>query len=273
MAGSPGQVALPAPAASTSPAGSVPAAGPPLRVRVRRAMPKLTSVTIVVVMLIVLFGPVLMLAVFSFNDSPIIALPWSGFTTHWYHEAWNNPEAKDAVIHSLSVALIVMAISIVLGTLAAWGLTRLRFRGRGAIAGVHGAVLIVPWLLIGVSGLIFFSQLGIPLSLTTVALMQLVVTFPLVVAIITAGLVRFNRSLEEAAVDLGASQLQMLRYVVLPQLAPSLAASAIFAFSWSFNNFEVSFFTGRVPADLPGLGLLGPAPLRATCPSSTPSRP
>ena len=77
----------------------MPAAGPPLRVRVRRAMPKLTSVTIVVVMLIVLFGPVLMLAVFSFNDSPIIALPWSGFTTHWYHEAWNIPEAKDAVMH------------------------------------------------------------------------------------------------------------------------------------------------------------------------------
>jgi spermidine/putrescine transport system permease protein len=112
-------------------------------------------------------------------------------------------------------------------------------------------VLIVPWLLVGVSGLIFFSQLGIPLSLTTVALMQLVVTFPLVVAIISAGLVRFNRSLEEAAVDLGASQTQMLRYVVLPQLAPSLAASAIFAFSWSFNNFEVSFFTGGFQQTFP----------------------
>ena len=81
--------------------------------------------------------------------------------------------------------------------------------------------------------------------------MQLVVTFPLVVAIISAGLVRFPRSVEEAAIDLGASQVQMMRYVVLPQIAPSLAAAAIFAFAWSFNNFEVSFFTGGFEQTFP----------------------
>ena len=81
--------------------------------------------------------------------------------------------------------------------------------------------------------------------------MQLVVTFPLVVAIISAGLVRFPRSVEEAAIDLGASQWQMLRHVVLPQIAPSLAAAAIFAFAWSFNNFEVSFFTGGFEQTFP----------------------
>jgi spermidine/putrescine transport system permease protein len=214
-------------------------------------MPRIASVVITVAILVVLFGPVLLLALFSFNDSPIISLPWSGFTTHWYHAAWANSEAKAAVLHSLTIALIVTAISLVLGTAAAWGLTRLRFPGRGLVAGVHGSVLVVPWLIIGVAGLIFFSQLGIPLSLQTVGVMQLVVTFPLVVAIISAGLVRFDRSLEEAAVDLGASQLQMLRYIVLPQLAPALAASAIFAFSWSFNNFEVSFFTSGFQQTFP----------------------
>ena len=81
--------------------------------------------------------------------------------------------------------------------------------------------------------------------------MQLVVTFPLVVAIISAGLVRFPRSVEEAAIDLGASQAQMIRHVVLPQIAPSLAAAAIFAFAWSFNNFEVSFFTGGFEQTFP----------------------
>ena len=138
-----------------------------------------------------------------------------------------------------------------LGTLAAWGLTRLRFHGRAFIGGLHGSVLIVPWLIIGVAGLIFFSEIGVDLSLRTVALMHLVVTFPLVVAIVSAGLVRFRASLEEAAIDLGATQLQMIRYVVLPQIAPSLAAAGIFAFAWSFNNFEISFFTGGFEQTFP----------------------
>ena len=92
--------------------------------------------------------------------------------------------------------------------------------------------------------------------------MHLVVTFPLVVAIVSAGLVRFQRSLEEAAIDLGATQWQMLRYVVLPQIAPSLAAAAIFAFAWSFNNFEISFFTGGFDQTFPVWVFSRPAPVR-----------
>jgi len=203
------------------------------------------------VVLVILFGPVLMLALFSFNDSSIISLPWEGFTTHWYEDAWADQQAKDAIRNSLMVASVVTVLSLVLGTAAAWGLTRLRFPGRGAVAGLHGSVLVVPWLIIGVAGLMFFSELQVELSLKTVALMHLVVTFPLVVAIISAGLVRFQRSLEEAAIDLGASQLQMLRHVVLPQIAPSLAAAGIFAFAWSFNNFEISFFTGGFDQTFP----------------------
>ena len=222
-----------------------------LGVRVRRRLPAVASIAVVTFAMVILFGPVLMLALFSFNDSSIISLPWEGFTTRWYEEAWATQEARDAIVNSLVVAAFVTTGSLVLGTLAAWGLTRLRFRGRGALAGLHGSVLVVPWLIIGVAGLIFFSESGVALSLTTVALMQLVVTFPLVVAIISAGLVRFSRSIEEAAVDLGASQIQMLRHVVLPQIAPSLAAASIFAFAWSFNNFEVSFFTGGFEQTFP----------------------
>ena len=223
----------------------------PIGHRLRRAAPGVASAALVAVVLVILFGPVLMLALFSFNDSSIISLPWEGFTTHWYEDAWANQQARDAVVNSLIVASAVTVVSLVFGTAAAWGLTRLRFRARGAIAGLHGSVLVVPWLIIGVAGLIFFSELGVSLSLKTVALMHLVVTFPLVVAIVSAGLVRFQRSLEEAAIDLGASQLQMLRYVVLPQIAPSLAAAGIFAFAWSFNNFEISFFTGGFEQTFP----------------------
>lgn len=224
---------------------------PPLRRRLARRLPNLAGGLLVVVVMVVLFGPVLMLALFSFNDSSIISLPWEGFTTRWYDAAWNDRVAKEAVLNSIMIASIVTAFSLVFGTLAAWGLTRLRFPGRAFIGGLHGSVLIVPWLIIGVAGLIFFSELGVDLSLRTIGLMHLVVTFPLVVAIISAGLVRFRTSLEEAAIDLGASQAQMLRYVVLPQIAPSLAAAGIFAFAWSFNNFEISFFTGGFEQTFP----------------------
>lgn len=223
----------------------------PLSRRLSRSLPNALSIALVVLVLAILFGPVLLLALFSFNDSTVISLPWEGFTTKWYSEAFNEEAATTAILNSVKVATIVMAVSLVLGTLAAWGLTRIPFRGRALVAGVHGAVLVVPWLIIGVAGLIFFSQIEWELSLTTIVLMHIVVTFPLVVAIVSAGLVRFNRSIEEAAIDLGASQWQMLRYVVLPQIAPSLAASAIFAFAWSFNNFEISFFTGGFEQTFP----------------------
>jgi spermidine/putrescine transport system permease protein len=247
MARGAGPVALPAPAVGAA----APRVRPGLGLRLRRRLPGIASVALVLVVLVILFGPVLMLALFSFNDSSIISLPWEGFTTRWYEEAWNAGQARDAVLNSLLVASLVTIGSLVLGTLAAWGLTRLRFAGRGVAAGLHGSVLVVPWLIIGVAGLIFFSELGVALSLQTVGLMQLVVTFPLVVAIVSAGLVRFSRSLEEAAIDLGASQMQMLRYIVLPQIAPSLAAAGIFAFAWSFNNFEISFFTGGFEQTFP----------------------
>jgi spermidine/putrescine transport system permease protein len=249
MAGSPGTVA----AAQPAPAGrgAAPPLERPLAHRIRRRLPGFAGGLLVAFVMLVLFGPVLMLALFSFNDSSIISLPWEGFTTKWYEEAWSNGQARDAVVNSLVVATIVMVLSVILGTLAAWGLTRLRFRGRGFVAGLNGAVLVVPWLIIGVAGLIFFSQIGVPLSLQTVTMMHLVVTFPLVVAIVSAGLVRFQRSLEEAAIDLGATQTQMLRYVVLPQVGPSIAAASIFAFAWSFNNFEISFFNGGFEQTFP----------------------
>lgn len=223
----------------------------PLSRRIERALPNALGIGLTGLVLVVLFGPVLLLALFSFNDSTVISLPWEGFTTRWYSEALNDDGAMSAIGHSLVVASVVTVASLVLGTLASWGLTRIPFRGRSLVAGIHGAVLVVPWLIIGIAGLIFFSQIELALSLQTITLMHIVVTFPLVVAVVSAGLIRFDPSLEEAAIDMGASQFQMMRYVVLPQIAPSLAAAAIFAFAWSFNNFEISFFTGGFEQTFP----------------------
>ena len=199
----------------------------------------------------VLYGPLLILVVFSFNDSIIIALPLEGFTTKWYQQVFSDPLVIEALKNSIIIALVVTPVCIVLGTLAAVGISRFRYILRAPVAGLVGAPLVVPWLLIGVGGLLFFSRLHVPLSLNTIGVMQVVSIFPLVTAIVAARLVRFDTSLEEAARDLGATQWEVLRFIVLPLIAPALAASAIFAFSWSFNNFTISYFTAGFQSTFP----------------------
>lgn len=209
------------------------------------------ATALVAVVMIVLVGPILLLAVFSFNDSSIIALPFEGFTVKWYTAAFSDPDVAESLRNSLVLAAIIAPLCVVLGTATAWGITRFRFRGRGFWSGLVAAPLVIPWLVMGVSGLLLFASLGIELSLMTVGAMHIAVTFPLVTALVSARLVRFERSQEEAAVDLGASQLQLMTKVVLPQLAPTLGAALIFAFAWSFNNFEISFFNGGYEQTFP----------------------
>jgi ABC-type spermidine/putrescine transport system permease subunit II len=190
-----------------------------------------------------LFGPLVVLVLFSVNDSNILAFPLEGFTLHWYVDAWHDALLREAILNSVVVACIVAPACLVLGTLSAFGLTRFRFRGRGVIGGLVGAPLILPWLIIGIAALMFYVRYQIDLSLKTVIATQVVCTFPLVTAIVSAQLFRFQRVQEEAAIDLGCSRMQVLRLVILPHIAPALAASAIFAFTWSFNNYEISAFT------------------------------
>jgi ABC-type spermidine/putrescine transport system permease subunit II len=221
------------------------------RVTHRLRIGDVLSLALVAIVLVVLIGPIALLTAFSFNDSTIISLPFEGFTLNWYKMALEDPGVRDSLRYSVIVAAIVAPSCVILGTASAWGITRFRFRGRGFWAGLLGAVLVVPWLVIGVSGLVFFVYLDVELSLKTIILMHIAVTFPLVTALVSARLVRFERSQEEAAIDLGASQWQLMTRVVLPQLTPALAASLIFAFAWSFNNFEISFFNGGYEETFP----------------------
>ena len=159
-------------------------------------------------------------------------------------EALSDSNLRQALRNSVIVSSIVAPASVILGTLAAYPITRLRFRLRGGAAMLLAAPLVVPWLVIGISALIYFNKAGVALSWHTVVLMHIVVTFPLVTVLMSASMARFDRTQEESAIDLGASQLQVVRHVLLPHIAPSLMASFILAFSWSFNNFEITYFVG-----------------------------
>jgi ABC-type spermidine/putrescine transport system permease subunit II len=190
-----------------------------------------------------LFGPLAILVAFSLNDSSILAFPFEGFTLEWYRQALADATLREALANSFGVALVVAPLSVILGTLAAFGLTRFRFRGRGAVGALVGAPLVLPWLIIGIAALMGYARVDLDLTLRTVVATQTICTFPLVTAIVSAQLFRFQRVQEEAAIDLGCSRLQVLRYVILPHIGPALGAAAIFAFTWSFNNYEISLFT------------------------------
>ena len=189
-----------------------------------------------------LFGPLLLLAMFSFSDSPVLGLPLEGFTTRWYASAIENDRLLEAIWNSVKISVVVMPACLMLGTAAAFGLTRFDFRGQSIVASFIGLPLVIPWLLTGVGALLFFSSINVKLSLLTVGIMHVVVAFPLVAALVAAQLYRIDRELEEASRDLGATRRQTLRLVIIPLLIPTLAASAVFVFIWSFNNFIITFF-------------------------------
>jgi spermidine/putrescine transport system permease protein len=220
-----------------------PALPAPAAVRARAATNTAMWRVFLGLVFLVLFGPLVILLLFSFNDSNILAFPMEGLTLHWYTDALHDTLLRESLVNSTVVAFVVAPACLVLGTLTAFGLTRFRFRGRGAVAGLVAAPLILPWLVIGISALMAYGRANIDLNLRTVIATQTICTFPLVTAIVSAQLFRFQRVQEEAAIDLGCSRLQVLRHIILPHIAPALAAAAIFAFTWSFNNFEISFFT------------------------------
>jgi len=199
-------------------------------------------VTVVAVTLSALYGPLIVLAVFSFNDSISIALPLAGFTTKWYAEAFQNELVRESLLNSLLVASITTPISLILGTLGAIGITRFRFRSRTGVTFLISLPLLVPWLLTAMAALLYFKRFDVSLGLWTVGIMHVIVGFPLVVVILAAQLHRFDLTLEEAAQDLGAPRRTVFRLIVLPHIAPALGAAAILAFSVSFNNFVITFF-------------------------------
>lgn len=198
-----------------------------------------------------LFVPISMIAVFSFNSSPAGVFPVAGFTLRWYREVFTDPIIVASGKRSIMVALATSLISGALGTLSAMGLTRYNFRLKGFVWVLLLMPMILPGLMLGVSLLSFFYSLGIKLSLITVTITHIVWAIPYVVFIVHSRLQDFDRSIEEAAQDLGANPWQTFRRVTFPMIAPSVIGAMLIIFGWSFNDFISTFFTIGSEATLP----------------------
>jgi spermidine/putrescine transport system permease protein len=190
-----------------------------------------------------LFAPVVIVVIFSFDRVGVGTFPLSGFSTHWYRELASDQIFKDAAKNSAIVALATAVISVVFGTMAAFALVRHRIRFAGVFMLVALIPIALPGLLLGVSLLSFFSWMDVQLSLRTVIVGHVLLTLPFVVLTMMSRLNGFDRSLEDAATDLGASAFQTFRHVTFPLIRPSVIGSALLVVALSLDEFIVTFFT------------------------------
>jgi spermidine/putrescine transport system permease protein len=195
-----------------------------------------------------LFLPIGLLFVFSFNDSHILALPLTGFTLEWYQRLVATPALLRAAGASLVVAFTSSLVATALGTMVALLMVRFTFRLKPLLIGMSVLPLIVPFVVLAVALLILFRAIGIELSLTTVGVAHAIVALPYTLLIILTRLIGFDRNVEDAAMDLGASYPTTLRLIVLPMIFPAIVAAWLTAFTVSFDEFALAnFLAGRQP--------------------------
>ncbi|NCV51123.1 MAG: ABC transporter permease subunit [Gammaproteobacteria bacterium] len=205
-----------------------------------------------------LYVPILILVIYSFNESKLVTV-WGGFSTRWYVELFQDPQILDAAKLSLQIAASSATIALVLGVAAAMTLVRFRwFRGRTWLAGMVAAPLVMPEVITGLSLLLLFVALdnwiGWPSGrgVTTIVLAHATFGMAFVAVIVQARLRDMDRTLEEAAMDLGARPTTVFLTVTLPTIAPALVASWLLAFTLSLDDLVIaSFVSGPGSSTLP----------------------
>ncbi|TDR89043.1 ABC transporter permease [Enterovirga rhinocerotis] len=210
------------------------------------------NVTALALGLAFLYGPILLVVVFSFNASRL-ATVWAGFSTGAYRGLLDNAALMSALWTSLRIALVSACVATVLGTLAALALVRGgRFLGRGMFTGLLYVPLVLPEVVTGLSLLLLFVALDLGRGTVTVAIAHVTLAMSFVTLVVQARLIGFDRSLEEAARDLGASPLQAFFGVTLPIIAPAVGAGFLLAFTLSLDDLVLaSFASGPGSTTLP----------------------
>ena len=190
-----------------------------------------------------LYLPIVVLVIYSFNASRLVGV-WGGWSTRWYVELWNNQTLIDAARMSLSIALVSAAVATVLGTLAALALARLgRFRGRTPFTAMIFAPLVMPEVITGLSLLLLFVAADVNRGFWTITIAHTTLTMCFVTVVVQSRLSGMDRSLEEAALDLGCTPLRTLLTVTLPLAMPGIFAGFLLAFALSLDDLVIATFT------------------------------
>lgn len=199
-----------------------------------------------------LYIPILLLVIYSFNESKLVTV-WGGFSTKWYQGLFENQQLMDAAWTTLRVALISATVATVLGTLAALVLVRMgRFPGRTLFSGMIFAPLVMPEVITGLSLLLLFVAINFDRGFWTVVLAHATFTMCFAAVVVQARLTDFDQRVEEAAMDLGASPVGTFFQITLPIIAPSVISAWLLAFTLSLDDLVIaSFATGPGATTLP----------------------
>jgi spermidine/putrescine transport system permease protein len=224
-----------------------------------------------VLYLIFLYAPIALLPLFAFNNGVVIAFPLEGFTTKWFGEMWADTTLHTAFWNSLQISLTVAALSTLFGLLAARATTRYRFPAQTGILGLIMLPMVLPEMVLAMSLIVVLVAAGVPLSIFTIIIGHTLVCTPFAVAILTSAFQTLDRSLEEAAYDLGETPASTFRLIILPLVMPGIISSFLICFTISIDEYIMSSFLGgtdpvlstyifgqfRFPAQVPAVLALG----------------
>jgi spermidine/putrescine transport system permease protein len=189
-----------------------------------------------------LYLPLAVMAVYSFNASKF-SLSWKGFTLDWYVRLWNNVSLMEAAMHSLTVAAVSATLACIIGTVAAFILYQYSFPGRKAIFGTLFVMMMSPDIVIGISLLLLFLAVQMPLGFWTIMMAHVTLSVPFVATTVYSRFKGFEGEVIEAARDLGASEYLVFRHIILPLVAPAAVAGWLLSFTLSLDDVMISFFT------------------------------
>ena len=221
--------------------------------------------------LLFLYAPIILLPMFAFNSGTIIAFPLQGVTTDWFAQMWADATLRRALTNSLTVAVASSILATCFGIFAARASTRFVFPGKGGMMGFIMLPMVLPEIIVAMSLLVVLLGMGVQLSLMTVIAGHTLICMPYAIAVLTTAFSSLDRSLEEAAYDLGESKWGAFRLVTLPLVMPGIISALLISFTISLDEFIISYFLGgnqtvlsvyifgqfRFPAKVPAVMALG----------------
>lgn len=190
---------------------------------------------------ILLYLPIGVLILYSFNASKY-STAWKGFTLGWYEKLWHNGGLIEAAVHSMTIAFISSTVATALGTLGAVALYRYRFFGKRFLESLVYILIVSPEIVMGISLLMLFSALSMPLGFWSLLAAHVTLSLPFVIVTVASRLAGFDPRIIEAAKDLGAGELRTFRSVIVPNILPAVAAGFLLSFTLSLDDVIISFF-------------------------------
>ncbi len=194
------------------------------------------------ILLIFMYIPIAVTVVYSFNESKISSI-WGGFSLKWYRQLFSNGDLLQALLNSIFLAAVSCILAIIIGTLGAFGMHKTTLSWNDTISYLSTLPIMIPEIILGMVFLAVFSFMGIPFGMVTLIIAHTAFCIPYIFIMVSSRLIGMDKSLEEAARDLGASQPRAFFDIILPLIMPAILSGTVLAFAMSFDDVVISIFT------------------------------